>query len=166
MMTDMSQTGNTDTATDAGLLAHARARPDHIALRLGDRALTYAELDDRARRVSHALAARGVRRGDRVAVMVPNSFEFFEAVHGSGRLSAVVVPVNVHFKADEAGWVVADSGATAVVVVDELQSSLDGVIGVPRLVVGPAGDYEAALADTPEHGEVDATEIVGDGWPT
>ena len=41
MMTDMSETGN----QDAGLLAHARARPDHIALRQGDQARTYSELD-------------------------------------------------------------------------------------------------------------------------
>src|SRR6266511_5679224 len=110
MMTDMSATGNQTEATeDAGLLAHARARPDHIALREGDEARTYSELDDRARRVAHALASLGVRRGDRVAVMVPNSFEFFEAVHGSGRLGAVVVPVNIHFKADEAGWIVGNS---------------------------------------------------------
>ena len=162
MMTDMSETGN----QDAGLLAHARARPDHIALREGDQARTYSELDDRARRVAHALASRGVRRGDRVAVMVPNSFEFFEAVHGSGRLGAVVVPVNIHFKADEAGWIVTDSGAAAVVVAEDLQSALDGVSDVPRLVVGPGGDYEAALAAAPERGEVEPPEVVGDGWPT
>src|SRR5262245_41824007 len=71
MMTDRSETGN----QDAGLVAHARARPDHVALRQGDRAQTYGELDDRARRVAHALAALAVRRGDRVAVMMPNSFE-------------------------------------------------------------------------------------------
>ena len=162
MMTDMSETGN----QDAGLIAHARARPDHVALREGDRALTYGELDDRARRVAHALNAIGVRRGDRVAVMVPNSFEFFEAVHGVGRLGAVVVPVNIHFKADEAGWIVADSGATAVVVAEDLQSALEGVADVPRLVVGPGGDYEKALADAPDTGEVDPPEVVGDGWPT
>ena len=37
---------------------------------------------------------------------------------------------------------------------------------VSRLVVGPGGDYEAALADAPEQGEVEPPEIVGDGWPT
>ncbi len=163
MMTDMSETGN----QDAGLLAHARARPDHIALREGDQARTYSELDDRSRRVAHALASRGVRRGDRVAVMVPNSFEFFEAVHGSGRLGAVVVPVNIHFKADEAGWIVTDSGAAAVVVAEDLQSALDGVTDVPRLVVGPGGDYEAALVELHRSsGEVEPPEVVGDGWPT
>ncbi|HKF90494.1 MAG TPA: AMP-binding protein, partial [Acidimicrobiia bacterium] len=158
----MSETGN----QGAGLLAHARARPEHVALREGDRVRTYAELDDRARRVAHALAALGVRRGDSVAVMVPNSFEFFEAIHGSGRLGAVVVPINVHFKADEAGWVVTDSGAAAVVVANDLQGALDGVPDVPRLVVGSGGDYEAALANAPASGEVEPADVIGDGWPT
>jgi long-chain acyl-CoA synthetase len=162
MMTDMSETGN----QDQGLLAHARIRPEQVALRQGDETRAYAELDDRARRVAHTLAARGVLRGDRVAVMVPNSFEFFEAIHGCGRVGAVVVPVNIHFKADETGWVVSDSGATAVVVAEHLQTALDGVPDVPRLVVGGAGDYEAALADAPASGEVDPPEVVGDGWPT
>ena len=163
MMTDMSATGNQSTAVDdAGLVAHARTRPDHVALRQGEETRTYAELDDRARRVAHALAGLGVRRGDRVAVMVPNSFEFFEAVHGSGRLGAVVVPVNIHFKADEAGWIVEDSGASAVVVAEDLQPALAGVPDVPRLVVGQGGDYEAALATRPEQGEVEPPETVGD----
>ena len=48
-------------------------------------------------------------------MLVPNSAEFFFATHACGRLGAIVVPVNIHFKADEAGWVITDSGATAVV---------------------------------------------------
>jgi long-chain acyl-CoA synthetase len=162
MMTDMSETGN----HDAGVLAHARARPDQLALRQADATRTYAELDDRARRVAHALAGLGVRRGDRVAVVIPNSIEFFEVVHGSGRLGAVVVPVNIHFKADEAGWIVSDSGAAAVVVAEELQSALGGVPEVPRLVVGPNGDYDTALANAPAVDEIEPDEVIGDGWPT
>jgi long-chain acyl-CoA synthetase len=148
---------------NAGLIAHARANPEQIALRLGHETRSYAALDDRARRVSHALHDRGVRRGDRVAIMVPNSIEFFEAAHGAGRLGAIVVPVNMHFKADEAGWVVADSGATSVVVHCDLVAALEGVPDVPRLVVG--GGYEEALAQAPD-GEVDAEDVIGDGWPT
>src|SRR3954465_12430523 len=112
---------------NAGVLAQSRIRPDQIALRLGDDSRTYAQLDDRARRVAHALHALGVRRGDRVAIMVPNSIEFFEASPGAGRLGAVVVPVNIPFKADEAGWIVTDSGATAVVVASWLLPALAGV---------------------------------------
>jgi long-chain acyl-CoA synthetase len=148
---------------DAGVIAQARIRPDHLALKCEGATRTYAELDDRARRVAQALHALGVRRGDRVAIMVPNSIEFFEAAHGVGRLGGVTVPVNVHFKADEAGWIVADSGATAVVVARELVSALSGVPDVPRLVVGDG--YEEALAAAPD-GEVEPDDVIGDGWPT
>lgn len=176
-MTAMSGNGgsagagaDTDPAADAGVLAQARIRPDHPALRLGDDVRTYGELDDRARRAAHALHALRVRRGDRVAVMLPNSFEFFEAVHACGRLGAVAVPVNIHFKADEAGWIVSDSGATAIVVAEQLQSAVAGadVAGVPRLVVGGGAgdDYDDALATAPATTEVDPPEVIGDGWPT
>ncbi len=148
---------------DAGLIAHARLRPEQIALRLGDETRTYAELDDRARRVAHVLHDLGVRRGDRVAVMVPNGIEFFEAAHGAGRLGAITVPINMHFKADEAGWIASDSGAAAVVVTAALLPALSGVPDVPRLVVGDG--YEEALAGVAE-GEVDPADVIGDGWPT
>src|SRR5690349_2212512 len=169
MMTDMSASSNSSNTSpppvEAGVRANARRAPGHLALREADtdRSRTYAELDDRARRVAHALHALGVRRGDQVSVMVPNSIEFFEAVHGCGRLGVVVVPINVHFKADETGWIVTDSGSTAVVVAAELLDALAGVPDVPRLVVGD--DYEAALAAAPD-GEVDDEDLMGDAWPT
>ncbi len=162
MMTDMSGWGNR-----SGVRAWARETPDKVALTQAEtgETRTYAQLDDRARRCTHALHRLGVRRGDRVSLLLPNSIEFFEALHGCGRLGAVVVPVNIHFKADEAGWLVSDSSSTAVVVADELQGALDGVPQVPRLVVGEHGDYEAALGAAPE-GEVDDDATIGDAWPT
>ena len=119
---------------------------------------TFGELDGQARDLAHELAAVGVRRGDRVAVLVPNSCEFFVATHAIGRLGAIVVPVNVHFKADEAGWIVSDSGATAVVASEGLLGALDGVPDPPRLVV-----EEGWPTDQPEVGP---PEVIGDGWPT
>jgi len=142
-----------------GLLAVARRTPDAVALVLGDESRTYGELDDRARRLARALAAGGVGRGDRVGVMLPNSFEWFEAVHASGRLGAVAVPVNTHFKAMEAGWVLSDSAAKVVVVHTELVPALAEVPVLPRITVGE--DYEAELAAAP----ADEVDVVGDGWP-
>ncbi len=163
MMTPMS--GQSNTA--AGVRAHAQSTPDQVALiePVGEagNVRTYAQLDDRARRAAHALHGLGVRRGDRVSIMVPNSIEFFEAVHACGRLGAVVVPINVHFKADETGWIVSDSGSTAVVVAPDLLPALDGVPDAPRLVIGD--DYERALAAAPD-GEVDDDARIGDAWPT
>ena len=156
------------TGQQYGPPAHARLRPDAIALVLDGETTTYAAFDDRCRRVALALADLGVSRGDRIAILVPNSREWFEALHGAGRLGAVAVPVNVHFKADEAGHVVRDSDAAAVIVHADL---LDAVVQLdgPRLVIGAkeAGradetDYEAALASAGDA----ALDPVGDGWPT
>jgi acyl-CoA synthetase (AMP-forming)/AMP-acid ligase II len=140
-----------------GIPAAAEHRPGHAALVLGSEQRTYAELDDRARRVADVLAGIGVAKGDRVGVMLPNSFEWFEVVHGAGRLGAVAVPVNIHFKAAETGWVLTDSESKAVVVTPELAGSLAEVPSLPRLVVGES--YEEAVgAAKPSEG--------GDGWPT
>ncbi|HEX4540630.1 MAG TPA: AMP-binding protein [Acidimicrobiales bacterium] len=151
-----------------GIPAAAAVRPGHPALVLGPEMRTYADLDDRAHRTADALSRLGVARGDRVGVMLPNSFEWFEVVHGAGRLGAVAVPVNIHFKAAETGWVLTDSDCRAVVVDPELAASLADVPGIPRLVVGDG--YEEALADSsgrpPGPGPAGPGEGDGDGWPT
>jgi Acyl-CoA synthetases (AMP-forming)/AMP-acid ligases II len=143
---------------EAGVLAQARLRPDAVALRVDDDVWTFRELSDGARDLAHALHELGVRRGDRVGVLVPNSAEFFLATHAIGRLGGIVVPINIHFKADEAGWIVSDSGATAVVASRDLLPALEKVPDVPRLIVD-----DGWPKDQPE---VDPPEVVGDAWPT
>lgn len=175
-------TGNeADPAEAYGPPAQARIRPDAVAIITEDGVLTYADLDDRCRRVALALRHLGVGAGDRVAVMLPNSAEWFEAVHGIGRLGAIAVPVNTHFKAAEAGHVVTDSGSVAVIAHAAYLSSLTEVGDRPVLVVrhpaleqpgsDPDGssapgddrrvDYEEALAEAPAD-----DVLVADGWPT
>ncbi len=151
------------TTAPVGLLAHAQLRPDAVALIHDARRLSYAEVDDAARRASFALHALGVRRGDRVAIMLRNCPEWFVATHACGRLGVTVVPINWHFKAYEAGWLVIDSEAKVVVTVDEFAPALVDCPDVPRLLVGST--WEQALADAPASGEVDPPEVVGDAWP-
>jgi long-chain acyl-CoA synthetase len=149
--------------------AHARLRPDAVALIVDGEPTTYREFHDRTRRVAHALRAIGVTAGDRVAILVPNSREWFEAVHGAGRIGAVAVPVNIHFKADEAGHVVRDSGSIAAIVHAGLFDALAQVGDVPTLVVDGMSsgfaaddDYESRLAAAPDK----PIDPVNDGWPT
>ncbi len=150
-----------------GLVAQARRRPGHPALVLGSETRTYAELDERVRLVATALHRLGVRAGDRVGVMQPNSFEWFEAVHGAGRLGALAVPVNIHFKAGEVGWILTDSEAKAVIVAPELVSSLEQVKELPQLVTGEeTGSYEEALRRARESRQPDVEGAPPDGWPT
>ncbi len=81
------------------------------AVRLGDRALTYGELDDGSARVATLLRERGLKPGDRVGVMLPNVLEFPLAYYGVLRAGGVVVPMNVLLKRREIGFYLEDSGA-------------------------------------------------------
>ncbi|MFZ1176402.1 MAG: long-chain-fatty-acid--CoA ligase, partial [Mycobacterium sp.] len=97
------------------LARHARVRPDNVAFVDPHRRCTFAELDERVRRLANALSASGVRSGDRVAVVGLNSLELVEVWFAALRLGAIAVPVNFRLVPDEIAYVLADSGSRAVV---------------------------------------------------
>src|SRR4051794_37638725 len=140
----------------------ARATPDKPALVLGDGSRTYAELADRAARLASVFSERGVPSdgSGAVAVMVPNSFEFFETAFGACRVEARFLPVNWHLKSDELAWILADSGAQVLVAHVSLREFVDGALAqAPAcrvLIVGD--DYERALSDP------DIEPWPTDGW--
>src|SRR4051795_11864309 len=131
------------------LARHARKTPDVTALRFDGAGCSYAELDERVTRLAHALQQRGVGVGARIAVLALNGMEAWESYLAGVRLGAIVVPVNFRLVADEVAYVLADCGATALVV----DAALAGVAAKARqqapdvatvLVIGD--EYEAALA--------------------
>jgi acyl-CoA synthetase (AMP-forming)/AMP-acid ligase II len=79
------------------------------------RRFTYAELDALADRVAHVLTERGLVKGDRVAVLLPNCHQFVEIFYGAARAGLVVVPLNWRLVADELAFMLRDSGATVLV---------------------------------------------------
>ena len=79
------------------------------------RRFTYDELDRRANQAAHALAARGLVKGDRVAVLLPNGHEFVEIFYGAARAGFVLVPLNWRLTADELAFMLRDSGASMLV---------------------------------------------------
>jgi long-chain acyl-CoA synthetase len=91
----------------------ARRFPDRDALVLGDRRLTYAEVDATANRVANLLVAKGIGSGDRVLVLCPNIPDFVAVYFGILKTGAVVVPVNTLLKARELEYHLRDSGAVA-----------------------------------------------------
>ncbi|MEK6229126.1 MAG: AMP-binding protein [Actinomycetota bacterium] len=74
------------------LTAAAQARPDHQAVEAGGRAITFAELDERADERARSLDGTGVKRGDRVAVTHAASLAFAEFLHALPRLGAAIEP--------------------------------------------------------------------------
>ena len=139
------------------LTSTALAAGQRPALRLDDLALSYAEFDDATARVAGLLRERGVRRGDRVGVMLPNVPYFALAYYGVLRAGAVVVPMNVLLKEREVAFYLGDPEARLVFAWHEFaEPARRGAdeAGAGCVIVAP-GEFERLLA-----GAVPATEVV------
>ena len=97
------------------LLYAAEWTPDHEALVAEDRRLTYTELRARSARIAAGLAARGVRRGDRVACVLANEPETVELYWGCQWLGAVIVPLSHRIAHDDLAYCIEDAGAAVVI---------------------------------------------------
>ncbi|WP_110182261.1 long-chain-fatty-acid--CoA ligase [Nocardioides solisilvae] len=147
---------------------HARSKPEHAALRFRGETTTWAQLDDRTRRLSSALRARGVGEGDRVLVLLTNRPEFVESLVAINRLGAIAVPVNFRLVADEVAFLAENSGSCAVVVEESLSDLVSKVRAgkedrLPCLVV--AGDPTGAGRGAEAYEDViaSAEPLPGDG---
>lgn len=107
--------------------------PDKPAVILGDKALDFKTLNQRADRLANAITTLGCQPDDRVALMSFNSLEHYEIGNGLRRIGAVLVPVNYRLRGHEVAYVLNDSGARVVIadeehreVVDESRAELSG----------------------------------------
>ncbi|MGH3520695.1 MAG: AMP-binding protein, partial [Haloechinothrix sp.] len=100
----------------ADLLEHAvDAVPDRTAIICGRRRITFAELDERATRLAHHLAANGVGKGDHIGVYSRNSIETVEAMFAAYKLRAISVSVNYRYVADELRYLFDNADLVALV---------------------------------------------------
>ncbi len=102
------------------LRERAKRQPAKPAIVFYGRELGFGELDDLSERFAALLLQRGVARGDRVAVFMPNCPQFLVAFYGILKLGAVHVPVNPLFKREEVLYELKDSGAQVMVTLDQL----------------------------------------------
>ncbi|MGS2805752.1 acyl-CoA synthetase [Nocardia sp. MW-W600-9] len=100
----------------ADLFEHAAdAVPDRVAIICGNRQVTYRELDERANRLAHHLASRGVGKGDHVGVYSRNSIEALETMIATYKLRAISVSVNFRYTADEVRYIVDNADMVALI---------------------------------------------------
>lgn len=103
--------------TLAGIVADVAAHDgERTAIVFQEHRLDYAHLNGMIERAANGLAARGIGPGDRVGLMVPNIPQFVVAYYAIARLGAVTIPLNLLYKAGEAGYILADSEAKAFIV--------------------------------------------------
>ena len=144
----------------------------------GDLRLTYEQFFDRCDRWSAALQGLGVRPGDRVATIAPNTHAQLESFYAVPQLGAVLVPMNYRLTPDDFVYMVNHSGSTVLCVHSDYLDAIDGVRdqmpGVRHFVAFEGGtatgangwlDYEALIAATgptfarPDIGERDLLTI-------
>ncbi|WTH44508.1 AMP-binding protein [Streptomyces sp. NBC_01550] len=97
--------------------------PEHPALAYFDGRLSYRETDALSDSVAGHLAAKGLERGDRVAIMLQNSPQFVLALLGAWKAGATVVPLNPMYKSGEVGHVLKDAEVTALICADRAWES-------------------------------------------
>lgn len=135
---------------------HARSAAQSPALIVADgEVISYAQLHARSRRVAALLHDAGLRRGDGVALVLPNRPEFLEITWGAQLSGLYYTAVNTHFTPEEAAYVIDDSDAKAVFVdasMPELAAHLRSANAAPVAHVAVGGStagwqcYEDALA--------------------
>jgi amino acid adenylation domain-containing protein len=96
--------------------------PGKTAIVCGDERVSYAELGARVDALVALLHARGVQRGDRVALYLDSSVEFAVAVHAVLRLGAVFMPISSLTKADKLAYMLGDTRAAALLTQSRLQA--------------------------------------------
>jgi len=101
--------------------------PDREALVDGGLRLTYRQFFDRCDRWSAALQALGVRRGDRVAYIAPNTHAQLESFYAVPQIGGVLVPINYRLSPHEFEYIINHSGAAVVCVDGDYLDSVDGI---------------------------------------
>jgi fatty-acyl-CoA synthase len=124
--------------------------PDRTAVIDGDERITYSELSDRCLRQAGMWAALGVERGDRVAVLAPNTRLLLESHYGVPYAGAVLVALNVRLSATELAYIVSHAGCRVLLhdpgyaaMAAEIAVLTDGAL----CVLDGGRSYEELLAD-------------------
>ncbi|MGO9838936.1 MAG: class I adenylate-forming enzyme family protein [Polyangiaceae bacterium] len=142
------------TISDA-ISSHARSRATHTAFVCDGARATWADFDARINRVANALLAKGLAKGDKVALLAPNGMEAVEILFGAIRAGGVVVPLPVLAHPATLTSLVVDSDARVVFVgapCAPLAATMRDALGRDDAIVavgfpgGPFADYEALLA--------------------
>ena len=139
------------------LAEHARANPDKAAAIMADTGerVTFGELNERSTRLAHFLRSQGLQPGDVVALFMENNLRYHETYWAGVRSGLHVCAVNKFLTAEEAAYIINDSGAKAMVtsaamapVAEAMTSDIPGC-GVRLALDGPVAgfeSYEDALA--------------------
>ena len=128
---------------------NAKRYPDTLALKDQNRSFTYRQTNERLNRLADSLLALGIKKGDKVAVLLENSVEIVELYLAAAKTGIVIVPINFRLVGPEIEYIVNNSDAETIFVheqftetVDQIWAELGKIPPERRFVVGgPAEGY-------------------------
>ncbi|ATL69942.1 non-ribosomal peptide synthetase [Nocardia terpenica] len=123
--------------------------PDAVAVMDGECTLSYADLDRGSDRLAGVLAESGVRRGDRVGVVMERDVDLFVALLAIWKAGAAQVPVNVDYPAQRIAWMLADADAAVVVCAGATRHAVPD--GVETLVMDAPVDTDIPTLEGARH---------------
>ena len=140
--------------------------PDKLAVVYGDDRYTFAEFDAAVNRAAGALAARGLRKGDRLALLGRNSWSYAVLVFATAKLGVVLVPINFMLNADEIAFILGHSGASGIVADDALVGTAEQAVATSGAALSIRGRISGAGEGTGAGREGGQTgwEDVHDWW--
>ena len=156
------------------LKINARHFPTTTALKDKDRSFTYPETNSRVNRLSHSLVGIGLKKGDKVAVLLENCIEIIEIYLAVAKTGIIIVPMNFRLVGKDIDYIVNNSDAKALIVDNEFAPVIDeikpGLVNISKeryIVVGQERpgyrEYESFIKDSSEN-EPDAQVLPGDTW--
>ena len=145
------------------LKKQAERFPERLAVKFGDREITYRELDEMVDRLAYALFKMGVKKGDKVGLWMQNIPEWVVGWFAIPRIGAVVVPMDTWYKPSEAEYILGHSESVAVITA-ERHGKVDfiGMLSEIRdklpdlkntIVVGNAPEWGISFEDALKMGE-------------
>ncbi len=144
---------------------------ESVAAIFFDQKMTYGELRDNVRRMATALKSMGVRKGDRVALMLPNCPQFIISYYGVLEAGATVVNVSPLHVERELEYEFNDSGSETLIYLDLFDARIQAVKGVTplkRLIVTGITDYMETPVDPSVAKGADTSwfrEVIADSTP-
>ena len=106
---------------------HARYRPDHLAVVCGDQRLTHRQYNQQINRLANALSEMGIRKGDKVATILPNCLELLESYWAVGKIGAVVVPMSTLLLEPAMQSLLKDSDAVTIITNSSFVDAINNI---------------------------------------
>ncbi|MCU0561951.1 MAG: AMP-binding protein [Desulfobacterales bacterium] len=121
------------------LKVNAKKFPQTVALKDRERSLTYPQLNQRVNRLAHSLLGLGLKKGDKVAVLLENSIEIIEAYLATAKTGIVIVPINFRLTSADVEYIAGNADAKAFIVHDEFLGTVNPIR--PKLANIPPANY-------------------------